>query len=290
MAKKKAKKGEEEAPEAQEAPAAEAPKEEAPKAAPEAPKTEPAPAPAPAPTPAPTPAPAPAAPEFPTEPAPAPLEPVEEEEENVVEEFETVTGTNILLFGRWPTNVTIHDKGLQRYINLRDIGVPHMSGLYQQKRFWKHKQSIVERLATRMMTPGTIRARIKGKRTSCRAGKKMKVLNIIRRSFELINLKTGENPVQVLVNAIEKASLREDTTRISMGGISYQSSVDVAPARRVDMSIHLLALGASRRSHNSPVTIEECLTEEILAAARGESTSFAVARKEEKERIAFSAR
>ncbi|NMC05785.1 MAG: 30S ribosomal protein S7 [Candidatus Lokiarchaeota archaeon] len=259
-------------------PATEAPKEGALDS--ETPKTEPSPAPTPA------------APESPAEPAPASLEPVdvEEEEGPVIEEFETVTGTNILLFGRWPMNVTIHDKGLQRYMNLRDIGVPHMSGLYQQKRFWKHKQSIVERLATRMMTPGTIRARIKGKRTSCRSGKKQKVLNIIRRSFELINLKTGENPVQVLVNAIEHASLREDTTRISMGGISYQSSVDVAPARRVDYAIHLLALGASRRSHNSPVTIEECLTEEILAAAKGDSSSFAVARKEEKERISFSAR
>jgi small subunit ribosomal protein S7 len=279
MAKKKGKKDEE----APEAPAAEAPKEETPAPTPEAPKTEPvADAPAPAPAPAPEPSP---------EPEPAPIEPVEDEDEPVVEEFETVTGTNILLFGRWPmSNVTIHDKGLQRYMNLREIGVPHMSGLYQKKRFWKHKQSIVERLATRMMTPGTIRARIKGKRTSCRAGKKQKVLNIIRRAFELINLKTGENPVQILVNAIERSALREDTTRISMGGISYQSSVDVSPARRVDMSVHLLALGASRRSHNNPITIEECLTDEILAAARGESTSFAVARKEEKERISFSAR
>ncbi len=282
MAKKKGKKDEEapETPEAPAAPAAEAPKEGAPAPAPEAPKTEPV-ADAPAPVPAPAPAPEPE----------APIEPVEDEDEPVIEEFETVTGTNILLFGRWPmSNVTIHDKGLQRYMNLREIGVPHMSGLYQKKRFWKHKQSIVERLATRMMTPGTIRARIKGKRTSCRAGKKQKVINIIRRAFELINLKTGDNPVQVFVNAIERSALREDTTRISMGGISYQSSVDVAPARRVDMAVHLLALGASRRSHNSPVTIEECLTDEILAAARGESTSFAVARKEEKERISFSAR
>jgi len=268
MAKKKAKK-EEVGQEAPEASAMAAPKEEAPVA--EAPVAE-----------------APVA-EAPVAEAPK-IEPTQDEEAPVIEDFETVTNTNILLFGRWPTNVTTRDKGLQRYMNLRDIGVPHMSGLYQKKRFWKHKQSIVERLATRMMTPGTIRARIKGKRTSCRAGKKQKVLNIIRRSFELINLKTGENPVQVLVNAIEHASLREDTTRISMGGISYQSSVDVAPARRVDIAIHLIALGASRRSHNSPVTIEECLTDEILAAAKGDSASFAVARKEEKERIAFSAR
>jgi small subunit ribosomal protein S7 len=203
---------------------------------------------------------------------------------------EIVTGTGILLFERWPTNVTLKDKGLQRYLNLRDIGVPHFHGIYTRKRFWKHKQSIIERLANRMMTPGTIRARIKGRRTSYRAGKKQHAINVIRRSFELIALKSGENPVQMLVQAIENASPREDTTRISMGGISYQSSVDVAPARRVDGAIHLLALGASRRSHNSPLTIEECLCEEIIAASKGDSASFAIARKEEKERIAFSAR
>ncbi|HME51334.1 MAG TPA: 30S ribosomal protein S7 [Candidatus Lokiarchaeia archaeon] len=203
---------------------------------------------------------------------------------------EIVTGTGILLFEKWPTDVTIKDKGLQRYLNLRDIGVPHFHGIYTRKRFWKHKQSIVERLANRMMTPGTIRARIKGRRTSYRAGKKQHAINVVRRAFELINLKSGENPVQMLVQAIENASPREDTTRISMGGISYQSSVDVAPARRVDGAIHLLALGASRRSHNSPLTIEECLCEEIIAASKGDSASFAIARKEEKERIAFSAR
>ena len=203
---------------------------------------------------------------------------------------EIVTGTGIKLFEKWPTDVVIKDKGLQRYLNLRDVGVPHFHGIYTRKRFWKHKQSIVERLANRMMTPGTIRARVKGRRTSYRAGKKQHAINVVRRAFELINLKSGENPVQMLVLAIENASPREDTTRISMGGISYQSSVDVAPARRVDGAIHLLALGASRRSHNSPLTIEECLCEEIIAASKGDSASFAIARKEEKERIAFSAR
>jgi len=280
----------------------EAPEEPAAEQKPEETKTEPAAAPAPA-APAEAPAPAPAAPA--EAPAPkvtaAPETPEEteapeeegepeEEEPKVGKDEEPVTGTNILLFGKWTTAVKVRDKGLQRYMNLRDIGVPHFHGIFTRKRFWKHKQSLVERLANRMMTPGTIRARVKGKRTSYRAGKKQHAINVIRRSFELINLKTGENPVQLLVQAIENASPREDTTRISMGGISYQSAVDVAPARRVDMAIHFLALGASRRSHNSPITIEECLTDEILAAAKGDSASFAIARKEEKERISFSAR
>jgi small subunit ribosomal protein S7 len=197
----------------------------------------------------------------------------------------------MLVFGRWPlSTVVVKDKGLVRYINLRGVTVPHFAGLTAAKRFWKHKMSIVERLANRMMTPGTIRGRVKGRRTSYRAGKKQQALGVIRRAFELVNLKTGENPVQVLVTAIECASPREDTTRISMGGISYQSSVDVAPSRRVDMAVHLIAVGASKRSYNNPLTIEECLADEIIAAAKNDQASFAVSRKDEKERIAFSAR
>ncbi|MHA1793375.1 MAG: 30S ribosomal protein S7 [Promethearchaeota archaeon] len=194
------------------------------------------------------------------------------------------------LFGRWSLNVDIRDKGLARYMNLNEVYVPHFNGANTKKRFWKSKYSIVERLVNRLMTPGSIKGRIKGRRSSYHSGKKQKVLNIIRRALELVYLKTGKNPVQLLVRAIEHAAPREDTTRISMGGISYQSAVDVAPQRRLDMALHYLALGATRRSYNSPYTIEECLASEILAAASNEQSSFAVSKKEEKERIAFSAR
>ncbi|MBD3185619.1 30S ribosomal protein S7 [Candidatus Bathyarchaeota archaeon] len=196
----------------------------------------------------------------------------------------------LLVFGRWSTNIEIYDKGLIRYLNLKAVGVPHFSGIYTKKRFWKSKYNIIERLANRLMTPGMIKGRVKGRRTSNHSGKKQKVLKIIRRAFELLHLKTDENPVELLVRAIENSAPREDTTRISMGGISYQSSVDVAPQRRLDMALHYIALGTARRSYNTPLTIEECLTEEILAASRGDQNSFAVAKKEEKERIAYSAR
>lgn len=202
----------------------------------------------------------------------------------------TAAGGDVLVFGKWPTSVEIRDKGLERYINLRPQVIPHTGGMYSKRRFWKHKASIVERLANRIMTPGSIKARVKGRRSSNRSGKKQKALNIIRRAFELAHLKTGENPLQLLVRAIENSAPREDTTRISMGGISYQSSVDVAPSRRVDIALHFLALGATRRSYNTPMTIEEYLSDEIVAAAKADQASFAVARKEEKERIAASAR
>ncbi|MFX0098060.1 MAG: 30S ribosomal protein S7 [Candidatus Hodarchaeota archaeon] len=196
----------------------------------------------------------------------------------------------ILIFGKWSSDVELRDKGLERYLNVREVSVPHYSGVYSKKRFWKSKYNIVERLCNRLMTPGIIKSRVKGRKTSYRSGKKQKVLNIIRRSFDLLHLKTGANPVQLLVQAVENSAPREDTTRISMGGISYQSSVDVAPQRRLDMAVHFLALGASKRTYNNPLTVEECLADEILAASKGAQGSFAISKKEEKERIAFSAR
>ncbi|MHA1371968.1 MAG: 30S ribosomal protein S7, partial [Promethearchaeota archaeon] len=182
----------------------------------------------------------------------------------------------LLIFNRWPIDVEIRDRGLERYINIKPVGVPHFSGQFTKKRFWKSKYNIVERLANRLMNPGVIKGRIKGRKSAYHSGKKQKVLNIMRRAFELIYLKTGQNPIQLLVKAIENAAPREDTTRISMGGISYQSAVDVAPQRRVDMAIHFLAMGETKKTYNNPLTIEECLANEILAAARNDQSSYAI--------------
>jgi len=91
-------------------------------------------------------------------------------------------------------------------------------------------------------------------------------------------------------NAGKNASPREETTRIAFGGILYHVSVDVAPQRRVDLALRFISEGARNCSFNNPKTIEECLADEIIAAAYGEPTSYAIRRKEEIERIAYAAR
>ena len=103
-------------------------------------------------------------------------------------------------------------------------------------------------------------------------------------------VETDENPIQVLVRAIENSAPREETTRIMYGGILYYVSVDVAPQRRVDLALRFIAEGARLAAFNNPKPIEEALADEIIAAANNDPNSYAVRRKEEIERIALSAR
>ncbi|MCK5266408.1 MAG: 30S ribosomal protein S7, partial [Candidatus Thorarchaeota archaeon] len=80
------------------------------------------------------------------------------------------------------------------------------------------------------------------------------------------------------------------TTRISYGGMAYPRSVDVAPQRRIDMALKYLAVGAVRNAHKSAKSIEECIVDELMLAYKSDTGSFAISRKEERERIARSAR
>jgi small subunit ribosomal protein S7 len=105
-----------------------------------------------------------------------------------------------------------------------------------------------------------------------------------------MNLRTGKNPVEILVRAVENASPCEDTTRISYGGIVYHLSVDIAPQRRVDLALRNLTEGARTASVNNPRSIEECLAEELLMAANHDMKSYAVAKRHEIERVAQSSR
>jgi len=156
--------------------------------------------------------------------------------------------------------------------------LPHSGGRHEHRRFGKAKVFIVERLINRMMRPGK------------NAGKKILATNIVKNAFEIIHLKTGENPIQVLVRAIENAAPREEITRISYGGIVYPQSVDASPQRRVDLALRFITDGARLASFSNIKPIDECLADEIIAAANYDPKSYAIQRKEEVERIAMSAR
>jgi small subunit ribosomal protein S5e len=59
-------------------------------------------------------------------------------------------------------------------------------------------------------------------------------MRIVKQALEIIHLLTGENPLQVLVDAIANAGAREDSTRIGSGGTVRRQAVDVSPLRRVN--------------------------------------------------------
>lgn len=193
---------------------------------------------------------------------------------------EIIVGLDELkLFGKWSyRDVVILDPSLKKYISLKPVIVPHTAGRHAHRRFGKAEVPIVERLINKMMR--------KAKNT----GKKHLAYNIVKTAFDLIHIKTKENPLQVLVRAIENAAPREETTRIVYGGIVYHVAVDISPIRRVDLAIRHISEGSYLCSFRSVKPIEECLADEIIAAASYDSRSYAIQRKEEIERIALSSR
>lgn len=202
------------------------------------------------------------------------------------------TKKDIKLFNRWSfDDVTVRDRTLENYINLKPIIIPHSAGRHEHRRFWKtSKVSVLERFINRLLSPGFIGSRIRGRKSSFNSGKKGKLLSSIKNAFVLIDLTTEQNPIQVLIDAIVNTTPREETTRIAMGGISYASAVDIAPQRRVDLALKYLAQAIAARSHSNEKLFEENLAQELILAARNSQESRAVKRKDEIERIAVSAR
>jgi small subunit ribosomal protein S7 len=186
---------------------------------------------------------------------------------------------DIKLFQKWSfKDVTVVDIGLQRYLNLTPMVAPHSMGRHEHQRFRKAKVNVVERLINSLMRSGK------------NSGKKAKTTNIVKEAFEIINAKTGKNPIEVLVKAVENAAPCEDTTRISYGGVVYHLSVDVAPQRRIDLAIRHISEGARASSINNPKSIQETLADELILAAAKDIKSAGVAKRNEIERVAQSSR
>ena len=186
---------------------------------------------------------------------------------------------DIKLFQKWSfKDVSVVDIGLQRYLNLTPMVAPHSMGRHEHQRFRKAKVNVVERLINSLMRSGK------------NSGKKAKTTNIVKEAFEIINAKTGKNPIEVLVKAVENAAPCEDTTRISYGGVVYHLSVDVAPQRRIDLAIRHISEGARAASINNPKSIQETLADELILAANKDIKSAGVAKRNEIERVAQSSR
>jgi small subunit ribosomal protein S7 len=175
------------------------------------------------------------------------------------------------------SEVKIEDKGLERYINI-DTENMYLGGVNANKMFAKSKMPIVERLINNIM------------RTENYNGKKSKAYKVVRDAFEIIDKKTKTNPVQVFIDALQNAAPKEETTRLKFGGINVPKAVDVAPQRRIDIAIRNICTGALNSTHKNKKSISSCLADEIMKASKNDVASFAVAKKNDVERVAKSAR
>jgi len=187
--------------------------------------------------------------------------------------------TEIKVFNKWATEeVTVNDQSLKDYIPISghkfSVFVPHTAGRYQKKAFRKAQCPLVERLVNSLMMHGR------------NTGKKLMAIRIVKTSFEIIHLVTRKNPLQVFVDAVQRAGPREDSTRIGSAGVVRRQSVDVSPLRRVNQAIYLMTTGARNNSFRNLKSIAECLADEIINAANDNQNSFAIKKKDEIERVA----
>ena len=183
------------------------------------------------------------------------------------------------MFGKWDmTAVEVNDLGIKRYVCLKPVTIPHSSGRHAKQQFHKSDISIVERLVNDLM------------RTEKNSGKKQVAIRTVDEAFDIINKKTGKNPVQVLVDAIANAGPREEVVRLKYGGISVPKAVDTAPQRRVDTALRYIALGTHQAAFRSKRAVADCLATELLAASNGDAKAFSVGKKDAKERVAKAAR
>jgi len=183
------------------------------------------------------------------------------------------------LFGKYDfSEVVVTDMGLARYINLEPIYIPHSTGKHSKRIFEKAKVSIIERFINKLM------------RTEHYTGKKHGTYNLLKETFEKIEKRTKMNPIQVLVEAIENAAPMEEATRLRYGGISVPKAVDISPSRRLDLALRNISLGATLAKKDRNKHMSDCLADEIIKAARKDMSAFSLQKKDEKERVAASAR
>ncbi|NGM68413.1 30S ribosomal protein S7 [Natronolimnobius sp. AArcel1] len=181
------------------------------------------------------------------------------------------------LFGEWEIGeIEYADPSTERYITVTPVA--HTAGRHANKQFKKSQISIVERFINRLM------------QTEENTGKKQQTLSFVREAFELIHERTEENPIQVLVTAVENSAPREETVRLKYGGISVPKAVDVAPQRRVDQALKFIAEGVYNDSFKTPTSVPEAIASQLTGAANYDVQTYAVSQKEEKERVAAAAR
>ncbi|MGC8479458.1 MAG: 30S ribosomal protein S7 [Candidatus Micrarchaeia archaeon] len=205
----------------------------------------------------------------------------------------TFLKSKVKLFGKYDiSNIEITDESVKGYVRFNGQVYPNIFGRRKNNAYYNSHLDIVERLVNKMMRGGTGK-KVGGKviRTEGRLqGKKIKVMHVVEDAFDTINKKTGKNPVQVFINALQNAAPIEDTTRVRYGGISYNVAVGISSNRRVDVALKNIALAALINAFNKRKKLSDALADELVLAADKAPESYAIKKRLEGERIAKRAR
>lgn len=112
-------------------------------------------------------------------------------------------------------------------------------------------------------------------------GKKSAAERIVYGAFDIIEQKTGQDPLKVFHEAIDNVKPAVEVRSRRVGGATYQVPVEVRSTRRQTLAIRWIVDLARKRSEN---TMTERLSGELLDAANNRGS--AVKKREDTHRMA----
>ena len=112
-------------------------------------------------------------------------------------------------------------------------------------------------------------------------GKKSVAETIIYGAFDILEKKTGQEPLKMFHEAIDNVKPSVEVRSRRVGGATYQVPIEVRAARRQALAIRWIVDIARKRSEN---TMTERLSGELLDAANGRGS--AVKKREDTHRMA----
>ncbi len=112
-------------------------------------------------------------------------------------------------------------------------------------------------------------------------GKKAAAEKIVYSAFDVIEKKSGQDPLKVFHEALENVKPGVEVRSRRVGGATYQVPVDVRPDRRQTLAIRWLIDAARKRSETTMVAR---MSNELMDAASNRGT--AVKKREDTHRMA----
>jgi small subunit ribosomal protein S7 len=112
-------------------------------------------------------------------------------------------------------------------------------------------------------------------------GKKSVAEGIVYGAFEVIQKKSGQDPVKVFHGALDNVKPALEVRSRRVGGATYQVPVEVRPERSQALAIRWLIIAARGRNEN---TMSDRLSSELLDAANNRGS--AVKKREDTHKMA----
>ena len=112
-------------------------------------------------------------------------------------------------------------------------------------------------------------------------GKKGVAQNILYNAFDIVEKKTGSQPMEVFEKALDNVMPELELKLRRVGGANYQVPVEVRPDRRMTLGIRWIVNYARLRGEK---TMDERLSGELMDAAN--NTGAAIKKKEDTHKMA----